>query len=198
MNRRMLVLTLLLAVVFSPALQAQLQQRIESEVRHELLMLPYYGVFDWITFRVQGSKVTLHGQVSRPTLKKDCERAVTKIESVESVVNEIEVLPTSPNDDRIRSAVLRAVYGFASLQRYARGSRAPIHIIVKNGNVTLEGIVDSEADKNVAGLQANGVSGVFGVTNNLVVEKRQVTAPGRDSRRCPSPLSTRHQSLPGD
>jgi len=109
--------------------------------------------------------------VSRPTLKSDAENVVKKIEGVEHVKNEIEVLPTSPNDDRIRRAVFRAVYGNPTLERYALQAVPPIHIIVKNGNVTLVGVVASEGDKNMAGLKANGVPGVFGVTNNLQVEK---------------------------
>lgn len=145
--------------------------RIEREVRHELVMLPYYDVFDNLAYRVDGYTVTLLGQVSRPTLKSDAERVVKSIEGVEKVVNNIEVLPTSPNDDRIRLAVYRAIFGHAALNRYAMRSVPPIHIIVKNGNVTLEGVVANEGDKNIAGIQANGVSGVFGVTNNLRVEK---------------------------
>jgi osmotically-inducible protein OsmY len=145
--------------------------RLEREVRHELVMLPYYDVFDNLAYRVDGYTVTLLGQVSRPTLKSDAERVVKGIEGVEKVVNNIEVLPTSPNDDRIRLAVYRAIFGQAALNRYAMRSVPPIHIIVKNGNVTLEGVVANEGDKNIAGIQANGVSGVFGVTNNLRVEK---------------------------
>jgi hyperosmotically inducible protein len=146
-------------------------QRIIREVRHELVMLPYYGVFDNLTYLVDGSKVTLSGQVTRPTLKSDAENVVKKIEGVESVDNQIEVLPVSPNDDRIRLATYRAIYSKAPLQRYQLGAVPPIHIIVKNGNVTLEGVVDTEGDKNLAGIAAKGVSGAFGVTNNLRVEK---------------------------
>jgi hyperosmotically inducible protein len=145
---------------------------IEREVRHELVMLPYYGVFDNLTFQVNGSTVTLGGQVSRPTLKSSAENVVKDIEGVDKVVNNIEVLPTSPNDDRIRLAVFRAIYGHTALNRYALQAVPPIHIIVKNGNVTLEGIVANEADKNIANIQARGVQGVFEVTNNLRVEGR--------------------------
>jgi hyperosmotically inducible periplasmic protein len=147
------------------------QEKITKEVRHELVMLPYYGVFDNLAYRVDGVKVTLFGQVTRPTLKDDAERVVKKIEGVERVDNEIEVLPLSPNDDRIRRAVYRAVFSKAPLQRYQLGAVPPIHIIVKNGNVTLIGVVSGEGDKTIAGMAANGVSGVFGVTNNLAVEK---------------------------
>jgi hyperosmotically inducible protein len=145
---------------------------LEGEVRHELVMLPYYGVFDNLAFKVDGNKVTLLGEVTRPTLKTDAEAAVKHIEGVESVDNQIEVLPLSPNDDRIRLAVYRAVYRQASLSRYALQAIPPIHIIVKNGNVRLEGVVSAEADKNLAGIRAQGVSGVFSVNNNLRVEKQ--------------------------
>ena len=145
--------------------------RLEKEVRHELVMLPYYGVFDNLVFKVDGANVTLMGQVTRPTLKSDAEGVVKHIEGVESIDNQIEVLPVSPNDDRIRLAVYRAIYGQASLNRYALQAVPPIHIIVKNGNVSLEGVVGNEGDKNIANIQANGVSGVFGVKNNLRVEK---------------------------
>jgi hyperosmotically inducible periplasmic protein len=134
-------------------------------------MLPYYSVFDNLAFKVDGDRVELLGQVSRPTLKSDAERVVKRIEGVESVTNNIEVLPTSPNDDRIRQAVYRAIYGNSALQLYGVRSVPPIHIIVKNGRVTLEGVVAKEMDKNIANVQANSVSGVFSVTNNLRVEK---------------------------
>ena len=149
----------------------RLRARLEKEVRHELVMLPYYGVFDNLTFRIEGYKVTLMGQVTRPTLKTDSEGVVKKIEGVESVSNQIEVLPVSPNDDRIRLAVYRAIYGHTSLNRYALRAVPTIHIIVKNGDVTLEGVVSTQGDKDIAALQANGVSGVFSVKNNLRVEK---------------------------
>jgi hyperosmotically inducible protein len=148
------------------------QARLGREVRHELVMLPYYGVFDNLAFKVDGYKVTLLGEVTRPTLKTDAEAAVKRIEGVESVDNRIEVLPLSPNDDRIRLAVYRAIYRQASLSRYALQAIPPIHIIVKNGGVRLEGVVATEADKNLAGIRAQGVSGVFSVDNNLRVEKQ--------------------------
>ena len=148
---------------------ARSQERIQREVRHELLMLPYFGVFDNIAYKVDGSTVTLLGQVVRPTLKLDAGNAVKHIEGVESVDNQIEVLPPSPMDDRIRRRLFRAIYGYPALQRYALGVQKPIRIIVKNGHVNLEGVVDSEGDKNIAGIRANGVSGIFSVTNNLQV-----------------------------
>jgi hyperosmotically inducible periplasmic protein len=163
----------LLLVFLAPAAQrtsARGEARIAREVRHELLMLPYYNVFDNLAFQVQGNKVILLGQVSRPTLKSDAENVVKRIEGVDSVENRIEVLPTSPEDDRIRIAVYRAIYSEPALQKYAVMNIPAIHIIVKNGQVTLEGVVNSEADKNIAYLRANGVPGVFGVTNNLRLE----------------------------
>ena len=138
-----------------------------KEVRHELVMLPYYGVFDNLSYRVDGSKVTLFGQVREPKLKDDAGRAVKSIEGVTAVDNQIEVMPVSGNDDGTRMAVYRAIYSKPSLQRYQMGAVPPIHIIVKNGDVTLEGVVANEMDKNVAGIAANGVGGVHKVVNNL-------------------------------
>lgn len=145
------------------------EQRITREVRHELVMLPYYGVFDNLTYRVDGDTVTLMGSVTRPTLKSDAENVVKSIEGVERVVNQIEVLPLSPSDDSIRIAAYRRIYGQAGLDRYALQAVPPIHIIVNNGNVTLEGVVSSEGDKNLAEIQAKGVPGAFSVTSNLRV-----------------------------
>jgi osmotically-inducible protein OsmY len=144
--------------------------RITREVRHELVMLPYYGVFDNLAYRVDGSTVTLLGQVTRPTLKSDAEGVVKRIEGVEKVNNEIQVLPLSPMDDRIRIAAYRAIYGQPGLDRYAMQAVPPIHIIVNNGKVTLEGVVANQGDKDMANVRANTVSGVFSVTNNLRVE----------------------------
>ncbi|MGP0097082.1 MAG: BON domain-containing protein [Terriglobales bacterium] len=150
-------------------------ERIYREVRHELLMLPYYGVFDNLAYKVDpDGTVTLLGQVSPvrgPTLKSGAESSVKRIEGVEKVVNNIEVLPVSPMDDRIRRAVYRAIYGNPALNQYQLRAVPPIHIIVKNGHVTLEGVVARSMDKQIAGMQANGVSNVFSVTNNLVVEE---------------------------
>jgi hyperosmotically inducible protein len=144
---------------------------IASRVRHELVMLPYYGVFDDLAFRVEGGTVTLMGAVVRPTLKSDSERVVKKIEGVTQVVNEIKVLPPSPMDDQIRRAVYRAIYGDPALStRYGFRAVPSIHIIVENGHVTLEGVVANEADKNLVNLRANGVPNVFSVTNSLQVE----------------------------
>lgn len=145
------------------------ETKIAKQVRHELVMLPYYTVFDDLAFRVDGSTVTLLGAVVLPTLKSDAEHVVQKVEGVTRVVNEIEVLPVSPMDDQLRRAVFRAIFGDQVLNRYGWGAIPSIHIIVKNGNVTLEGVVDNETDKNLAYMRANGVSNVFGVTNDLQV-----------------------------
>jgi len=142
---------------------------IAKEVRHELVMLPYLEVFDNLAYGVDGGTVTLFGQVTRPTLKTDAERAVTRIEGVEKVDNQIEVLPVSFHDDRLRRSLYRAIYGSTSLDRYALPVIKPIRIVVKNGNVTLEGVVDNQADKNIAYIRANGVHGAFSVINNLRV-----------------------------
>ena len=148
---------------------AKSQDRITREVRHELLMLPYFGVFDYIAFKVEGSTVTLLGQVVRPSLKSDAENALKHIEGVEKVDNQIEVLPPSPMDDGLRIRLYREIYGYPALEKYALGVQKPIRIIVKNGRVTLEGVVDNDSDKNLAGMRANTVPGIFQVTNNLQV-----------------------------
>jgi hyperosmotically inducible protein len=142
-----------------------------EKVRKELVTLPYFSVFDNRSFRVDGSTVTLMGSVTRPTLKSSAENVTKRVAGVETVVNEIEVLPLSPFDNSIRLRVARAVYGQTALNRYALGANPPIRIIVKNGNVTLEGIVNNAMDRNIANIAANGVSGVFNVTNNLRVER---------------------------
>jgi hyperosmotically inducible periplasmic protein len=146
---------------------ARAQDRVTREVRHELVMLPYYGVFDNLTYRVDGGTVTLMGQVTRPTLKNDAGNVVKGVEGVERVDNKIQVLPLSSMDDGLRIAEYRAIYGHPGLDRYAMQSVPPIHIIVDNGKVTLEGIVANQGDKDMAGVRANTVSGVFSVTNNL-------------------------------
>jgi hyperosmotically inducible periplasmic protein len=151
---------------------ARAQERIIREVRHELVMLPYFSVFDNISYKVEGSNVTLMGQVTQPVLKSDAGNVVKRIEGVEKVDNQIEVLPVSQMDDRLRERLFRAIYGYAPLRKYELGTIKPIRIIVKNGHVTLEGVVDNETDKNLAYIRANGVHGVFSVTNNLVVAKQ--------------------------
>jgi hyperosmotically inducible periplasmic protein len=148
--------------------------RISQEVRHQLVLLPYYGVFDNLAFKVSpDGTVTLLGQVARPTLKSDAENVVKRIEGVTRVDNQIEVLPPSPMDDQIRRATYRAIYGNDVLSQYALRAVPPIHIIVKNGHVTLEGVVARQMDKQVAEVQAKSVPNVFSVTNNLRVEEEQ-------------------------
>jgi hyperosmotically inducible periplasmic protein len=170
--------TFLCSILFSTLLVAQKRnsqklgscipdtERIAREVRHQLL---YYNLFDWLEFRVDGNRVTLKGEVTRPSLKSDAENAVKGIEGVESVQNNIEVLPPSPDDDRIRLAEYHAIYGFDGLYRYGLGPVPSIHIIVKNGHVTLRGVVDSEADKKMTEIQAKSVPGVFSVQDDLTV-----------------------------
>jgi len=155
----------------STALSQKGVDRIVKEVHHELVMLPFYGVFDNLLYKVSpDGTLTLLGEVSRPTLKSDAERAVRDIEGVERVDNQIKVLPVSPNDDRIRRATYRKIYGHNVLSQYQLRAVPPIHIIVENGHVTLEGVVARQMEKQVAGVQANSVSGVFSVENNLRVE----------------------------
>jgi hyperosmotically inducible periplasmic protein len=145
--------------------------RVMKEVRHELVMLPFYGVFDNLLYKFSpDGTLTLLGEVSRPMLKSDAERAVREIEGVERVDNQIKVLPVSPNDDRLRRATYRKIYGHNVLSQYQLRAVPPIHIIVENGHVALEGVVARQMEKQVAGMQANSVSGVFSVENNLRVE----------------------------
>jgi hyperosmotically inducible protein len=172
--RKALVLMVLVAGLLGAAQTGMSEKgraRIVKEVRHALVMLPYYSVFDNLEYSVGDGVVTLAGQVTRPTLKKDAESDVKAIEGVERVVNNIEVLPPAPNDDRIRRAVFQAIYGHSALNRYAILAVPSIHIVVKAGHVTLEGVADREGDRNIAGMQANSVPGVFSVTNHLRVEK---------------------------
>ena len=148
------------------------QPRIAQEVRHRLVTLPFYDVFDWLEGEVRpDGTLVLRGQVVRPTLKSDAESSVRDIEGITRVVNEIEVLPVSPNDDRLRVALYRAIYNFDSpLFRYATRAVPPIHIIVKNGRATLKGVVATQSDSDLAYTAARGVPGLFEVTNQLRVE----------------------------
>jgi hyperosmotically inducible protein len=153
--------------VTGPADEAQ----VVREVRHQLVMLPYYGIFDDLGFTVNGGTVTLVGQVTQPVLKDDAGKVVKGLEGVTNVVNNIEVLPLSANDDRIRRGVYRAIYGDPTLStRYGFQALPSIHIIVKNGNVRLEGVVANEMDRNLCGIRANSVPGAFHVDNDLRVE----------------------------
>jgi hyperosmotically inducible periplasmic protein len=149
-------------------------QDLASQVRHELVMIPYYSVFDDLSYSVDNSSgvVTLAGDVTRPVVKDDAERSVKRLPGVTQVIDNIRVLPLSTFDNRIRQAEYRAIFGFAGLYRYAMGTQPSIHIIVDNGHVTLIGVVDREADKDVANIRANSVPGVFSVTNNLRVAEK--------------------------
>jgi hyperosmotically inducible protein len=142
-----------------------------NKIRKELVTLPFFSVFDNLAFKVEDGTVTLLGQVSRPSLRKDAERVVERITGVEEVVNQIEVLPLSNFDDQIRLATYRAIYRQPGLDRLSFMANPPIHIIVKNGNVTLEGVVNNKGDATRAFLAANGIPGVFSVKNNLRIER---------------------------
>jgi hyperosmotically inducible protein len=146
-------------------------EHLQREIRHELNMLPYTTAFDFISYKVDGRNVTLMGQVTRPVVKSDAESAVKGIEGVEHVDDQIEVLPPSSQDDALRIRLFRAIYQFPQLQKYELGTLKPIRILVKSGHVTLAGVVDSDADKNVAGIRANSVPGIFSVDNQLQVAK---------------------------
>ena len=142
---------------------------LANQVRHELVMIPYYSVFDDLNYSIDNGVVTLSGDVTRPVVKDDAERSVKHLQGVTQVINNIRVLPLSSFDNRIRLAEYRTIFGFAGLYRYAMGTQPSIHIIVDNGHVTLMGVVNNEADKNVANIRANTVPGIFSVTNNLRV-----------------------------
>jgi hyperosmotically inducible protein len=142
---------------------------LSSQVRHELVMLPYYSVFDDLNYKVENGVVTLSGAVTQPVVKDDAKRAVKKIPGVVQVVDNIRVLPLSSFDNRIRLAEYRSIYGFGGLYRYGLGTQPSIHIIVDNGHVTLKGVVDRQGDKDMANIRANTVPGVFSVTNELRV-----------------------------
>lgn len=187
----------LIAQQDNSTLDAKQQQLVDlaKEVRKQIVMLPQYGVFDNIHFAIKGDTVILRGQASRPTLKSSAENVVKRIKGVASVDNQIEVLPVSPNDDRIRAAVYASIYRFPALQRYTSnrgGPRMPsvaraaggitndppigyhaIHIIVQNGNVTLTGVVDSSTDMALAEMRANSVPGVFSVDNDLQLASKE-------------------------
>jgi hyperosmotically inducible protein len=183
-KRRLLLLVILLTTIsaFTPPLmggafasgkpQKDARSHIIKEIRHELATLPYYGVFDWLEFEVRpDNTVVLRGQVVRPTTKSDAEARVRDVEGVTKVVNEIEVLPLSPQDDRLRAALYRAIYDWdGPLFRYATQAVPPIHIIVKNGRAVLKGVVASKSDADLAYIKARGVPGLFDVKNELQVE----------------------------
>ena len=148
------------------------ESQIIKGVRHALVMLPYYSVFDDLGFTVNGSNVTLQGAVTNPTLKADAGRVVKRVEGVTEVTNNLDVLPLSPMDWQIRHAVANAIYGAPGIgDRYGYRALPSIHIIVKNGNVTLEGVVANKFDKTIVFTRANSVPNVFKVTDNLQIEK---------------------------
>jgi hyperosmotically inducible periplasmic protein len=147
-------------------------QDLASQVRHQLVMIPYYSVFDDLNYSVDNGVVTLTGDVTQPVVKDDAQRSVKHLPGVTQVIDNIRVLPLSSFDNRIRIAEYRTIYGFGGLYRYALGTQPSIHIIVDNGHVTLIGVVDSQADKNLANIRANTVPGVFSVTNNLRVAEK--------------------------
>jgi hyperosmotically inducible periplasmic protein len=159
------------AVAQSPEAIHRREARITREVRHKLLMLPEFSVFDNLAFKVNGDTVTLLGQVRNAVLKDDAQKAIKGIEGVEHIDNRIEILPPSSNDHRIRRQVAHVIFRDSRLFRYSMGAVPPIHIIVKSGHVALEGVVATQGDKDVAGIRANEVPGVFSVVNNLSVEK---------------------------
>jgi hyperosmotically inducible periplasmic protein len=162
-----------MAIVAAPVFAKSPKQppTLADKVSHELNMLPYYTVFDNVSFRVDGSVVTLFGDVTLPILKSDAGNAVKRVEDVTQVNNEINVLPVSMMDNQIRQAEYRAIYGYPALQRYAVGNYRPIRIIVDNGHVRLVGLVSSAMDKQIAFMRANGVSNVFSVENDLQIEQ---------------------------
>ena len=147
------------------------QQPSAQRIRKELVTLPYYGVFDNLAYEINGSTVTLHGQVVRPSTRKDAERRVARLAGVTQVVNKIEVLPLSPFDDSIRRATYRSIFNTGALYRYAMGGNPSLHIIVNHGHVTLEGVVANEGDRNLAYIAASRVPGAFSVTNNLRTDR---------------------------
>lgn len=163
-------LILVLASLFVEAAPPKTQNltALEDAVRHELVMLPYYTVFDHLEFKVNGSEVVLLGQVTRPTLKSAAESVVSRLKEVTAVHSQIEVLPLSSEDNRIRLALYRTIYGHPSLFRYSLQPVPPIRIMVNSGHVTLEGFAFTEADKNIAYILANSVFGVFDVKNRII------------------------------
>lgn len=175
MKMKFLGLVAVVAIVTSTAFAAEPKGAGASpdmmrSIRKQLVTLPYYGIFDNLSFKIDSDTVTLYGQVLRPITRKDAERRVAKIEGVDRVINNIEVLPLSRFDDSIRVRTYRAIFRTGGLYRYALGANPSLHIIVNHGHVTLEGVVSNKMDSRLAYLAANQVSGVFSVTNNLRLE----------------------------
>jgi hyperosmotically inducible protein len=177
-KNKIIALAAVLAIAASTAMAAPRagdvsalsEQQIAKKVRRELVTLPWYGVFDNLAYKVEGDTVTLYGQVVRPSTRSDAERRVRKIGGVTRVINNIEVLPLSSFDDAIRVRAYRTIFRMGGLYRYAMGANPSIHIIVRNGHLTLEGVVANRGDMNLANIAANSVPGVFSVTNNLRAE----------------------------
>jgi hyperosmotically inducible protein len=176
-KRRLSALVMALAIAGSAADAAPVEASQQgydlaatNRVRKTLVTLPYYGVFDNLGYKIEGSTVELFGQVVRPSTRKDAERRVARLEGVERVINNIEILPLSRFDDSIRLRTYRAIFRTGGLFRYSLGANPSIHIIVKSGRVTLEGVVSNRGDSQLAYIAANQVSGVFSVTNNLRIE----------------------------
>ncbi|HEX8745973.1 MAG TPA: BON domain-containing protein [Pyrinomonadaceae bacterium] len=179
MMKKMLALAATVLIATSAAVAApktadkneQSYQQISKKVRKELVTLPYFGVFDNLAYKIEGGTVTLYGQVVRPSTRKDAERRVAKIEGIQRVVNQIEVLPLSSFDDSVRISTYRALARTGGLYRYLMGTNPSLRIIVNRGHVTLEGIVANEGDRNLANIVANGVAGAFSVKNNLRTDR---------------------------
>ena len=147
-------------------------ENLEKQVGHELNMLPYVNAFDYMAFTVDDNgNVTLTGEVTNPVLKSDAGNVVERVQGVEHVDNQIRVLPVSFMDNGLRLRLYRTIYGYPPLEKYSLGVIQPIRIIVENGHVTLMGVVDSQADRNIAGIRANLVPGIFSVDNQLRVAR---------------------------
>ncbi|HEX8494352.1 MAG TPA: BON domain-containing protein [Pyrinomonadaceae bacterium] len=184
LRNRIIALVAVLAIATSAALgapkvsdrQSLSQEQVAKKVRRELVTLPYYGVWDNLAYKIEGSTVTLYGQVVRPTTRSDAERRIAKIKGIERVVNNIEVLPLSSMDDSLRVRTFRALARTGGLYRYMMGANPSIHIIVNRGQVSLEGVVSHKGDRQLAYMAARGVTGSFSVTNNLRIEGEEAEA----------------------
>ncbi len=165
-----LVMAVMPAVALAQGVQSVTNPQLAKKVRHELVTLPYYGVFDNLAYSIDGGTVTLYGQVVRSSTRSDAAGRVKRIAGVTRVVNNIEVLPLSGFDDSIRARTYRSIAQMGGLYRYLRGTNPSLHIVVDRGHVTLEGVVSGKGDRNLAYIAANRVPGVFSVTNNLRVE----------------------------
>jgi len=168
-----LLLAVAPSVVLAQGNRGATNPQLARKVRHELVTLPYYGVFDNLAYSIDGGSVTLYGEVVRPTTRSDAERRVKRIDGVTNVVNNIKVLPLSRFDDNIRAATYRSIARMGGLYRYLQGANPSLHIVVNRGHVTLEGVVSGSGDRNLAYMAANRVPGVFSVTNNVRVEGQE-------------------------